>query len=537
MLFNSIRFVLFFPAAAILYYLVPYRWRHVWLVIVSYFFYMCFNPAYGILLFLATAATYVVGLGIEHARRRAEKQRQRNRLLQLMSGAGEKSGSAALAEPSCEKAGEQGKKTEGSSRYGRGWLLFGLIFCLGILFFFKYFNFIVGDALHGIQAVFPEWGVQSPALSIALPVGISFYTFQALGYTFEVYKGKIPAEKSFIYYAAFVSFFPLLCAGPIERAPHLLPQFREKHRLDLHKIKLGLYRMLWGYFQKMVISDRAAILVSQVFGNYETYSGFQLVTAAVMFGLQIYGDFAGYSNLAAGAAEVMGFEVMTNFDTPYLSRSVGEFWRRWHIALSSWFRDYLYFSLGGSRCSRGQKYRNIMIVFLVSGLWHGAGWNFIIWGGLNGLFQVLEQQFEPQRAWLAKKLHIRTESLGHKIVQTLITFCLVDFAWIFFNAADVQTAFGFIERMFTTLWLDNLFGGALFELGLSAVEMHILIAALLLQLVVSICTYKGITVRDILCRQGFLVQDVVVLTGIFIVLIFGIYGPAYNAANFIYMQF
>jgi len=411
------------------------------------------------------------------------------------------------------------------------------LLCLANLFFFKYFDFFTGDVLQGIQAIFPELQIQAPVFSIALPVGISFYTFQALAYLFEVYKGNMPAERNIIYYAAFVSFFPLLCAGPIERAPHMLPQFREVHRFDLHKIKNGLLLMLWGYFQKMVISDRAAILASQVFGNYEAYAGFQLLTAAVLFGMQIYGDFAGYSNLAIGAARVMGFDVMDNFHTPYFSRSVTEFWRRWHISLSRWFRDYLYFPLGGSRCSRAKKYRNIMIVFLVSGLWHGAGWTYIIWGGLNGLFQILEQQFAPQREWLCQKLHVKPDSLGHKIVQTMIAFALVDFAWIFFNAADVQTAFGFIERMFTTFHLNNLFGGALFQLGLTTIEMHILVMALLLQFVVSLCNYHDISVRDLLCRQHFLLQDAVILTGIFVVLIFGIYGPAYNAANFIYMQF
>ena len=294
---------------------------------------------------------------------------------------------------------------------------------------------------------------------------------------------------------------------------------------------------IWGYFQKLVISDRCAIAVSQVFGNYEAYAGFQLMTAAVLFAFQIYGDFAGYSNLAIGAAEVMGFRVADNFNTPYFSRSIGEFWRRWHISLSTWFRDYLYFPLGGSRCSRGKHYRNLMIVFLVSGLWHGAGWTFLIWGGLNGLFQVVGAQTRDSRKRLRQLLRIREDSLGYTVFQMLVTFCLVDITWIFFNAADVRTAFGFLGRMVSTLSLGNLFGGALFQLGLSGVEMHILFVALVVQFAVSLCNYRGITLRDVLGRQGFLVQDVVVLVGIFTVLIFGIYGPAYNAASFIYMQF
>ena len=504
MLYNSLKFLLFFPAAVVLYYLTPCKWRHLVLLALNYFFYMCFAPIYGLLLLAVTLVTYAAGRGIEDHRRSVEEGKH----LRL-------------------------KKHPA----GFGWMLTGVLLCLGALFVFKYYHFFVDDMLSGIQAVFPEWKITSPALSLALPVGISFYTFQSLGYVFDVYKGKTAAERNILYYAAFVSFFPLLCAGPIERGERMLPQLREPREMDLHRMKRGLYLMLWGYFQKMVISDRCAILVNQVFGNYRAYAGFQLVAAAVLFAFQIYGDFAGYSNLAIGTAEVMGFEVMNNFNTPYFSRSIAEFWRRWHISLSSWFRDYLYFPLGGSRCSKAKRYRNIMIVFLVSGLWHGAGWTFLIWGGLNGLFQVIGAQFASQRKKIKEVLHIREDSLGYTAFQMLLTFCLVDLTWIFFNAADVRTAFGFIARMCSTLSLSSLFGGALFQLGLSAVEMHILAAALLVQFGVSLCTYRGITVRDVLCGQGFVIQDVVALVGIFVVLIFGIYGPAYNAANFIYMQF
>lgn len=497
MLYNSLQFLLFFPAAVLVYYLTPAKGRYLMLGLISYGFYMCFRPVYALLLFGVTLVTYLAGLAIG-------KRRQR------------------------DNAGKH---------QGLLWLVLGLVLCLGCLFVFKYYSFFVGDVLRGIQAVFPEWGVTSPALKLALPVGISFFTFQSLGYVFDVYSGKLEAERNFFRYAAFVSFFPLLCAGPIERAGRMLPQLAAPAKPSAHRMKRGLYRMLWGYFQKLVISDRCAIAVSQVFGSYEAYAGFQLVTAAVLFAFQIYGDFAGYSNLAIGAAEVMGFRVADNFNTPYFSRSIGEFWRRWHISLSTWFRDYLYFPLGGSRCSRAKHYRNLMIVFLVSGLWHGAGWTFLIWGGLNGLFQVVGAQTLPARKRLRQLLRIREDSLGYTVFQMLVTFCLVDITWIFFNAADVRTAFGFLARMVSTLSLGNLFGGALFQLGLSTVEMHILFAALLAQFAVSLCNYRGIALRDVLGRQGFLVQDVVALVGIFTVLIFGIYGPAYDAAAFIYMNF
>lgn len=497
MLYNSLQFLLFFPAAVLVYYLTPAKGRYLMLGLISYGFYMCFKPVYALLLFGVTLVTYLAGLAIG-------KRRQR------------------------ENAGKHP---------GLLWLVLGLVLCLGCLFVFKYYSFFVGDVLRGIQAVFPEWGVTSPALKLALPVGISFFTFQSLGYVFDVYSGKLEAERNFFRYAAFVSFFPLLCAGPIERVGRMLPQLANPEKPSAHRMKRGLYRMLWGYFQKLVISDRCAIAVSQVFGSYEAYAGFQLVTAAVLFAFQIYGDFAGYSNLAIGAAEVMGFRVADNFNTPYFSRSIGEFWRRWHISLSTWFRDYLYFPLGGSRCSRAKHYRNLMIVFLVSGLWHGAGWTFLIWGGLNGLFQVVGAQTRDSRKRLRQLLRIREDSLGYTVFQMLVTFCLVDITWIFFNAADVRTAFGFLGRMVSTLSLGNLFGGALFQLGLSGVEMHILFVALLVQFAVSLCNYRGIALRDVLGRQGFLVQDAVALVGIFTVLIFGIYGPAYDAAAFIYMNF
>lgn len=497
MLYNSLQFLLFFPAAVLVYYLTPAKRRSLMLGLISYGFYMCFRPVYALLLFGVTLVTYLAGLAIG-------KRRQR------------------------DNAGKHP---------GLLWLVLGLVLCLGCLFVFKYYSFFVGDVLRGIQAVFPEWGVTSPTLKLALPVGISFFTFQSLGYVFDVYSGKLEAERNFFRYAAFVSFFPLLCAGPIERAGRMLPQLAAPAKPSAHRMKRGLYRMLWGYFQKLVISDRCAIAVSQVFGSYEAYAGFQLVTAAVLFAFQIYGDFAGYSNLAIGAAEVMGFRVADNFNTPYFSRSIGEFWRRWHISLSTWFRDYLYFPLGGSRCSRAKHYRNLMIVFLVSGLWHGAGWTFLIWGGLNGLFQVVGAQTLPARKRLRQLLRIREDSLGYTVFQMLVTFCLVDITWIFFNAADVRTAFGFLGRMVSTLSLGNLFGGALFQLGLSSVEMHILFVALVAQFAVSLCNYRGIALRDVLGRQGFLVQDAVALVGIFTVLIFGIYGPAYDAAAFIYMNF
>lgn len=360
MLFNSIHFLCFFPVVILMYFLIPHRFRYLFLLASSYYFYMCWNYKYALLMALSTVITYLSGLII-----------------------GSVYGKKELLSPR-------------RWRFFRKATVFISFFLnLSILFFFKYFNFVSGS----ITRLFLAMGIvlQQPKVDVILPVGISFYTFQALSYTMDVYRGEIAPERNLLKYALFVSFFPQLVAGPIERSKNLLHQISEVHQFQWSRVKSGLLLMCFGYFQKVVVADRLAILVNQVYNHYQVYEGLEIALATVFFAFQIYCDFASYSNIAIGAARVMGFRLMENFNTPYFSTSVTEFWHRWHISLSTWFRDYLYIPLGGNRKGTLRKYINLMVVFLVSGLWHGASWHFVAWGGLNGLYQVVESASKPLR--------------------------------------------------------------------------------------------------------------------------------------------
>lgn len=386
MLFNSFQFVLFLPIAVLFYYVLPKRLKSFWLLATSYFFYGCWNASYIALIALSTLVTYLCALLVEKAE-------------SMKNAAARKKLFVALS----------------------------LVINLSILFVFKYYNFFALS----VGRVFP--GVAFPTLNLLLPVGISFYTFQALGYTIDVYRGEIPAERNIITYALFVSFFPQLVAGPIESAKSLIPQLKTHNKFDAEKVKRGLVTMLWGYFLKLVIADRAAISVNAVYNaDVSATSGMPLAVATVLFALQIYCDFSGYSLIALGAARTMGFELMRNFEQPYLCASIGEFWRRWHISLSSWFRNYLYIPLGGNRCSSARRNLNLAIVFIVSGLWHGANWTFVMWGALHGLYQIAGRLTKTARDRLYGKLKIKTDSPFIKILRVVFTFSLVCFAWISF---------------------------------------------------------------------------------------------------------
>lgn len=497
MLFNSTEFLVFFPIVVLLYFLVPNKLRKFYLLIVSYYFYMCWNAKYALLLLASTGITYAVGLLINLIPRE-ETDKQKILLKKIFVAVG---------------------------------------FCLNlvILFFFKYANFL----LDSINVIFKNLGVAQVQIpfDILLPVGISFYIFQALGYTMDVYRGDVKVEKNFIKYAVFVSFFPQLVAGPIERSSNLLAQFDEKHKFDFDRAKNGVLLMFWGYFQKVVIADRIASLVDTVFDYPQYYEGFEILIAVILFAFQVYCDFDGYTNIARGASQVLGFRLMKNFDSPYFARTVAEFWRRWHVSLTSWFRDYLYFPLGGSRCSKHKNYRNIMIVFLVSGLWHGAAWTYVIWGGLNGLYQVIGKICTPLKLKLYKVFHVHESSFSHKLLQVGITFCLVDFAWIFFRANSIGSAFLIIKRMLTSFNPWIFFDGTLTTLGLSGVELTLGILAITILLVVDALHYKGVQLRESLSRQDIWFRWMMYIGAVFVLLIFGIYGPGFDASQFIYFQF
>ena len=343
MLFNSFAFAVFLPIVFILYWVLPHKARWILILAASYYFYMSWNAKYIFLILFTTIISYVAAILLE--------------------------------------------KTE-NLRTKKGILVGTAVICLGVLFFFKYFNFVS----ESVTAVFRLFAIQmNPVLlNLLLPVGISFYTFQTLSYVIDVYKGDVKVEHHFGYYATFISFFPQLVAGPIERTNNLLPQIKTEHKFNYDQATYGLKLMVWGYFKKIVIADTLSQFVSKVYDAPQGFSGFALILATVFFTLQIYCDFSGYSDIAIGTAKLLGINLMTNFKSPYFSQSIKEFWSRWHISLSTWFRDYVYIPLGGSRVGKIRHAVNLLITFLISGLWHGANWTFVIWGGIHGLGQMIE---------------------------------------------------------------------------------------------------------------------------------------------------
>ncbi len=317
---------------------------------------------------------------------------------------------------------------------------------LAVLGFFKYYNFFVGNAQAALLLM--GFHVDPWLLNIVLPVGISFYTFHGMSYVFDIYNNKVVPTKNFIEYAVFVSFFPLLVAGPIERASHLLPQVQVKRKFSYQQSIEGMRLILWGYFLKVVIADTLSVFVNDIFGNYKTYSGSTLVLGAIYFSIQIYGDFCGYTNIALGVAKLFGFELLSNFKYPYFSRNIAEFWKRWHISLSSWFRDYLYIPLGGSRVSMAKVIRNTFIIFLVSGFWHGANWTFIAWGGIHALLFIPVLLSNNNKKYTSEVVAANTVLPSLKeTMQMTATFALAAFAWIFFRAPDVSMAFDYIQHI------------------------------------------------------------------------------------------
>lgn len=418
MVFNSVEFLIFFPIVLALYFIgnkcKTFRW--IMLLLASYYFYISWNADLLYLILFTTLVSYGAALIIERS------------------------------------------KSKGIRRM---WLVITLVACLGVLFFFKYFNFL-SDSVVGIMNMFGANQAQFN-LSLILPVGISFYTFQTLSYVIDVYKGSIKPEKHFGYYALYVSFFPQLVAGPIERPENLLPQLYGDHRPTWENTTNGLRKMAIGFFKKVVVADLIATYVNAVYNDVESATGLGVLLATVLFAVQIYCDFAGYTDIAIGCAEMMGIKLMQNFDRPYIAESIQEFWRRWHISLSSWFRDYIYFPLGGSRCSKLRNYCNIMIVFLVSGLWHGAAWTYVLWGAIHGAYQVIGKMLKVPRQKLLALLHVSPDSRGLHAVRRFNTFVLVCFAWIFFRANSFSDLGVLLTKLFTDWHISDAYIKGTFE--------------------------------------------------------------------------
>lgn len=500
MLFNSYDFLVFFPIAVFVYFVVPKKMRYIWLLIISYYFYMGWNAKYAWLLAISTFVTWVSGLLLE----KIEKSEVDNKIrLKKITAAG------------------------------------SFVINLGILGFYKYFDFV----LDNLNAVLSRFGVSviENRFDVLLPVGISFYIFQALSYTVDVYRGEIEAEKNPLRYALFVSFFPQLVAGPIERSKNLLSQVCNVEKIKLwnvERIFSGMILMLWGYFMKMMIADRAAILVNTVYDSYWAYGSIELIVASVLFAIQIYCDFGGYSLIAIGAAKVMGFELMENFNTPYFATSIKDFWRRWHISLSTWFRDYLYIPLGGNRCSKIRQYCNIMITFLVSGLWHGASWHYVVWGGLHGFYQIVESLLRPFTDKCKALTGDKSSTFSYKFGQIVRTFILADIAWIFFRADNFIAGASIIKNMLSKWNPWVLYDKSLFELGLDIKEVQLLAVSIIVLLLVDLARYfSGEMLDKTLMKQCTWFRWGVMFLLFLMILMFGTYGPEYQAASFIYFQF
>jgi len=429
MLFNSLHYAFFLPLVVMGYFAFPARLRWMLLLAASYYFYMCWRPAYAVLIVTSTTVDFAMA-----------------------------------------------RTMAGTDRPGlrRGLLATSLIVNLGLLFFFKYYNLFAFTTNEMLG--WTETPAAVPALDLLLPVGISFYTFQSLSYTIDVFRRQRPPERHFGYYALYVSFFPQLVAGPIERSDHLLPQLKTPQRFQPENIEDGLKLLLWGYFKKLVIADRLALYVNHVYGHSDAASSGQLVLATYLFAFQIYCDFSGYSDIATGSAQLMGYRFRANFRQPYLSANIREFWSRWHISLSTWFRDYVYLPLGGSHCSLKLWIRNIMVVFLLSGLWHGANWTFVVWGGLHAGYYLIHRLYswcrprrigEP-RGWFARGMSV------------IVTFHAVLLAWVFFRAGSVGQAGQILRRIATEGWRMTqgvqIPGFGSYELGVGLAAICLLLA-------------------------------------------------------------
>lgn len=409
---------------------------------------------------------------------------------------------------------------------------------VGGLFLFKYIGFIFDN----YNAILDIFNISRDKLfvNVIAPLGISFYSFQSIGYLIDVYRSKIKAEKNFFMYATFVSFFPTILSGPIERASNLLEQIKqtttEEYKFD--KIKNGIILVLWGAFTKLVIADRLSVLVDTVFSNHHIYGGFILLFGAIAYTLQIYCDFYAYSIQAIGIGRILGFDIQSNFDTPYFAVSIKDFWRRWHISLSSWFRDYVYIPLGGNRCSKIRKNINLVLTFLLSGLWHGANWTFVIWGAIHAVYQIIGELTHKFRKKWNEIFDVNENCASYKLGKMFVTFMLVSLAWIFFRAENIDVALDYIKNIIFNFQPWDIFNMSIYDLGLDTLQMNILAISLLIFVLVDALKY--ITKYDIdslVLKQNSTFVFIVCTVLFFATFIFGMYGPAFNSKEFIYFNF
>lgn len=484
MLFNSLEFMIFFPIVCLLYFLLPHKYRWLLLLIASCIFYMAFIPKYILIILGINLLDYVTGILLE--------------------------------------------KTSGKTKTFILWC--SLILSFLPLLVFKYFNFFTANVVRFAALFNLHYSV--PILKLILPIGLSFHTFQSFGYCIEVYKGRLKAERRLGIFLLFGTFFPQLMAGPIERAQNLLPQFDEVHKFDFARLNSGLRRMLWGFFKKMVVADQLSVIVSKIYGNPSAYPGLPLIIATLAFAVQIYCDFSGYTDIAIGAARILGFKLMENFETPYFSKSVPEFWRRWHISLFNWFRNYIYFPLGGSRCSMPRHLFNLMVVFAVSGLWHGANWTFIIWGVLNGIYLISSILTAKIRGKIVAFIRLDRLPALHAKIETLIAFTLITLSWVFFRASNIHQALYIFRHL-----IPASFSLSALRISLGATDLYeeliLSMFAVAILLFVEVCISKrNIFFRTFASRPWIRTACYLAL----FVIILGL-GVSSSEAQFIYFQF
>lgn len=482
MSFNSLPYIIFIIVVCVLHYIVRPKYRNTVLLAASYFFYIYIDPRYVFFLIFSTVSSYFVSRIME---RDVEKRR-------------------------------------------KFWLILGIVLNIGLLFTFKYLNFL-GSSISGLllQLNMPIL----PRINLIIPIGISFYSFTVTGYLIDVYRKKSSPEKNIIDYALFVSFFPQLLSGPIERASNMLIQYKKTRKFNFINLKTGMTRFLWGLFKKMIIADQLAIIVNGTYGSLSDKTGVNVIFAVIAYSLQIYVDFSAYSDMAIGSARLLGLNIMENFDSPYLSSSVKTFWRRWHISLTSWFRDYLYIPLGGSRCSKIKNIFNILIVFTVSGLWHGASVTFIIWGAVNGLYLVIGNIMSPLYKKIKNFLNIKDSCNIINLIKGVVTFILISFTWIFFRADNMEHAFSILSAVFGKT--TGIF--SVESLGVDVYSLIILGISIALLLIIDILARKT-DILDVINKNVWLTYMVCFLM-IIAILLFGLYGTGFDPLDFVYFKF
>lgn len=482
----SLSFMLFVAIVMLFYFMIPMKARPYLLLASSIFFYACFDLKYFVFLGITVVSTFVT---------------------------------AHLTAKDNSKINAKLKKIITATT---------IIFNAGLLVTVKFLNYSVSL----INKIF---NIDIMIVSLPVALGIAFYTMQAISYSVDIYKGKYAPEKNFFKFLLYMTYFPIIMQGPISRYDQLADQLFTPQRFSFERFKSGMSLVLWGMFKKMVIADRAAILVNQVFNNYADYRGFEITIAVLLYTLQIYTDFSGFVDISRGISTVFGIELADNFKHPYFSDSIKDFWRRWHISLSSWFRDYIYIPLGGSRKGTLRKYINILIVFFISGLWHGVGIHYMVWGLMQGVFQITGDLTQRIRNNIYDRCGVNKNTFSYKLGKQIFTFILVNISWLFFRANGFIAALKMLKSSFMlNPWI--LTDGSILEMGLDGKDWNILIIAVAVLLIISILQQK-FSIREKLEEQAIWFRYTIYIVAIFSILIFGIYGPGYSESQFIYMQF